>query len=462
MRVGNIKGRYGRKSSLAAILNHHHTSLNPIFDDLPDVVLVEILCRLRCYKLVYQCKCVSKRWCTLITDPYFIGRFVSLQREYHHQQTPIILINKKRDLLNRMSDPLKPFFRRFKKFHGSLIQQEPEVAGAYNDLLLCYTGKYYERNYYICNPYTQQWIALPAAPPCHEQTVPLPEGFMCDLPLYNKYTNDDDPKRHNSNNIAELNTNYRCKVVRLICPCYGKKYSKFKVQIFSSETGQWRETIVSSPQDIMLGTVKFHICFANACNRMLYWMGGVHFLLELDPFMINNGDYKCRLINLRDHHFDGNIILSCLGVYGGRLKMFDFELTTNTFLVWDVNVNKEEYHGGFEKVCLENMTSYILEEDMVRKRGDVLASECMALDPNNEEIIYLVIDYEIVMFNIRTRIQSKLDKKYTTDYGLNCGFFQVVVPWWPTPVPRLPQDAHAHAQSTKNQSKWEEEMGKVM
>ncbi|KAH0973251.1 hypothetical protein GBA52_025407 [Prunus armeniaca] len=140
--------------------------------------------------------------------------------------------------------------------------------------------------------------------------------------------------------------------------------------------------------------------------------------------------------------------------------MFDFELTTNTFLVWDVNVNKEEYHGGFEKVCLENMTSYILEEDMVRKRGDVLASECMALDPNNEEIIYLVIDYEIVMFNIRTRIQSKLDKKYTIDYGLNCGFFQVVVPWWPTPVPRLPQDAHA--QSTKNQSQWEEEMGKVM
>ncbi|KAL6279269.1 hypothetical protein ACE6H2_016150 [Prunus campanulata] len=85
--------------------------------------------------------------------------------------------------------------------------------------------------------------------------------------------------------------------------------------------------------------------------QMQYWMGGVHFLLELDPFIINNGDYKCRLINLRDHHFDSNIILSCLGVHGGRLKMFDFELATNTFLVWDVNVNKEEYHGGFEKVA---------------------------------------------------------------------------------------------------------------
>ncbi|KAL6285591.1 hypothetical protein ACE6H2_009981 [Prunus campanulata] len=74
-----------------------------------------------------------------------------------------------------------------------------------------------------------------------------------------------------------------------------------------------------------------------------------------------------------------------------------------------------------------------MEEDMVPKREDVIATECTALDPNNEEIIYLVIDREIVMFNIRTRIQSKLDRKITIDYGLNCGFFQVVVPWWPTP-----------------------------
>ncbi|CAL8141192.1 unnamed protein product [Prunus armeniaca] len=110
----------------------------------------------------------------------------------------------------------------------------------------------------------------------------------------------------------------------------------------------------------------------------------------------------------------------------GRLKMFDYESATNTFFVWDVNVNKEEYHGGFEKVCLENMTWYLLEEDMVPKREDAMDTECIALDPNNEEIIYLVIDDEIVMFNIRTRIQSKLDRRITIDNGLNCEFFQVV------------------------------------
>ncbi|KAI5340951.1 hypothetical protein L3X38_020225 [Prunus dulcis] len=442
-------------------------------DDLPDVVLMEILCRLPCYKFVSHCKCVSKRWCSLISDPYFISRCASLQREYHHQETPIILINKKRELLNRISNPLKPFFRRFKKFHGGLIQEEPMVAGAYNDLLLCYTGNYYDRAYYICNPYSQQWVALPPAPPCDEKTVPITEGFMCDLPCYNnnpKYCaakEDDDPKGHNSNNIAQINTNYRCRVVRLICTCYEVSNRKFKVQIFSSETGQWRETIVSSPRDIRLSRVQFHICFANAYNRMLYWICSSFFLLELDPFIITNptstsdGDYECRLIDLEDDDWDSNRILSCLGVHGGRLKMFDYVSAVNTFFVWDLNVNKEEYHGGFEKVCLDNVTYYILEKDMVPKREDAMDTECIALDPNNEEIIYLVIDDEIVMFNIRTRIQSKLDGRITIDNGLNCQFFQVVVPWWPTPVPRLPQNAHAQS-ATKNQSQWEEEMGKVM
>ncbi|KAL6287842.1 hypothetical protein ACE6H2_012232 [Prunus campanulata] len=129
-----------------------------------------------------------------------------------------------------MSDPLKPFFERLVKFYGLI--QEPEVAGAYNDLHLCYAGEYHERNYYICNPFTQQ---------CNNNIT-------------------DAAKDNNPNNIAQLNTNYRCKVVRLISPRHGIESSKFKVQIFSSETGEWKESIVSSPQDIFLFSLKSNIC----------------------------------------------------------------------------------------------------------------------------------------------------------------------------------------------------------
>ncbi|VVA20089.1 PREDICTED: PRUPE_8G074300 [Prunus dulcis] len=101
---------------------------------------------------------------------------------------------------------------------------------------------------------------------------------------------------------------------------------------------------------------------------MLYWICSSFFLLELDPFIITNptstsdGDYECRLIDLEDDDWDSNRILSCLGVHGGRLKMFDYVSAVNTFFVWDLNVNKEEYHGGFEKSATKNQSQW--EEEM--------------------------------------------------------------------------------------------------
>lgn len=45
-------------------------------DDLHDFLLVEILRRFPSKEFVFQCTSVSKRWCSLISEPYFIGRFV--------------------------------------------------------------------------------------------------------------------------------------------------------------------------------------------------------------------------------------------------------------------------------------------------------------------------------------------------------------------------------------------------
>ncbi|KAK9923884.1 hypothetical protein M0R45_032282 [Rubus argutus] len=58
-----------------------------MLDDLPDAILVEILCRLPCNKLIFQYKCVSTRWFSLITDPNFIRLYLHLQRDL---QKPII------------------------------------------------------------------------------------------------------------------------------------------------------------------------------------------------------------------------------------------------------------------------------------------------------------------------------------------------------------------------------------
>ncbi|KAB2613848.1 hypothetical protein D8674_036164 [Pyrus ussuriensis x Pyrus communis] len=107
---------------------------------------------------------------------------------------------------------------------------------------------------------------------------PLPEGFMCDLPYY-KYA---------KGYIVQLNPEYRCRVVRLIFHRYRMPCSESKVQIFSSETGEWRESVVSSLQDIRPNSIDCDGCYAIASNRMLYWMSYGEFLLSFDPFLINN------------------------------------------------------------------------------------------------------------------------------------------------------------------------------
>ncbi|PRQ53270.1 putative F-box domain-containing protein [Rosa chinensis] len=141
--------------------------MNIEIDDLPDVVLVKILCRLPCYKFVSKCKSVSKRWCNVMSGPYFLARFLRLQSD--REQTPIIrtlITNKREEFLTRMSSSTKPLALLFERLMSSHhLEQEPVVVATYNDLVLCCTTwGYYQRDYYICNPCTVQWVPVPPPP----------------------------------------------------------------------------------------------------------------------------------------------------------------------------------------------------------------------------------------------------------------------------------------------------------
>ncbi|PQM42248.1 hypothetical protein Pyn_28430 [Prunus yedoensis var. nudiflora] len=151
-------------------------------DDLPDFLLVEILCRIP-QKSAVQCMCVSKRWYGLVSDPYFVGRFLRLQSD---NQVPIntyfLFTNpkNKRKLFfsdlgkepKRSSDlSLLSFLPPFQEPPAVSVNTrggEPIVVGEYNDLLLCCATTWFQRDYYICNPYTKQWDALPPPPQCHK------------------------------------------------------------------------------------------------------------------------------------------------------------------------------------------------------------------------------------------------------------------------------------------------------
>ncbi|KAB2603639.1 F-box protein [Pyrus ussuriensis x Pyrus communis] len=75
----------------------------------------------------------------------------------------------------------------------------PTVLASYNDLLLCCATMFSQRDYYICNPYTKQWDALPPPPQCHDL---VKVGLICNP----------------GNQLGVLNNEYSYRVVRIIIP----------------------------------------------------------------------------------------------------------------------------------------------------------------------------------------------------------------------------------------------------
>ncbi|PUZ68743.1 hypothetical protein GQ55_2G053200 [Panicum hallii var. hallii] len=132
-------------------------------DGLPDDVLVEILSRIPA-RSIHRFKCVSKPWRDLIADPLhrkrlpqtlegffcsdgsgFDGRFISLP--------------------GRSAPPVDPAFSFLTKLPGI---ENIKLLGSCNGLVLFEHG----RNpatapaYAVCNPATEEWVAVPSAGCC--------------------------------------------------------------------------------------------------------------------------------------------------------------------------------------------------------------------------------------------------------------------------------------------------------
>lgn len=153
----------GLKMSLSARQNTE--PMNISINELSESILVEILLRLPYGKFVFQCKGVCKRWFSLISSPSFIDHFFRLRID---NQTPVVrtLIDSNGeeflDMIHSSSKVIPTMLKRLQSLLG--LKRVPAVVGTYNDLILCSADWYYQNDYYICNPYTMQWVALPPPP----------------------------------------------------------------------------------------------------------------------------------------------------------------------------------------------------------------------------------------------------------------------------------------------------------
>ncbi|PQP99135.1 hypothetical protein Pyn_09232 [Prunus yedoensis var. nudiflora] len=90
------------------------------------------------------------------------------------------------------------------------------------------------------------------------------------------------------------------------------------------------------------------------------------------------------------------------------------------------------------KLCLSKRMVYSLEQNMYLDNESNVSLR--PFDPNNEDVCYLYVNGESVKYkyNFRTRKWSKIVEKIPDKISYS---FVHVQPWWPTPVPRLPQHA---------------------
>lgn len=381
---------------------------NSAFDNLADELFVEILHRLP-LKSAHVCKCVSRRWCSLISSPYFARCHVRRMTISLPSQAPASALicqclGQERD---GHSGIHFLFDSQLKSLNFSLSDLRlpasgtTRILGSSGGLILCSS-----KSYIVCNPLTRQWLTLPPPPQSRE---PLLTGFVCD-PCFDMDN----------------------------CTCYFKAVRVFphkipnvlNVEIYRSENNQWSELEVPFPGDI-----NFAHSWAVACNNILHWVsrdGGV--IVAYDPNYGPQNDGHFRLIPLPQDPTPRSDL--CFGACQGHLRYVQLQ-ANHTLRIWEL----EDYHAG--EWCLKHEVTIgqVVSENCVLRlylRGASPFMPPLAVHPLDPNVVYLSAETRIISYNIRLR---RAEVVYYFCGNDDTGFpsrriaFPYVFPWWPTPLP---------------------------
>ncbi|VFQ78272.1 unnamed protein product [Cuscuta campestris] len=181
------------------------------------------------------------------------------------------------------------------------------VVASCHNLVLCsesYDDEYDDGVYYLCNPYTKQWIQLPPAPSKGQAVL----GMICDHPIV--CNNDDDvpkglggvglkPRHFGSEALfRDQLAHHRFRVVRVPLPVFANDDGEggFQVEMLSCGGGgdsggwEWRTLpVVLPPLRRRPFIWKEHRIWVRrhgvACNGLLHWLlGSSAQLLVYDPY----------------------------------------------------------------------------------------------------------------------------------------------------------------------------------
>ncbi|GAB4831297.1 hypothetical protein Ancab_005311 [Ancistrocladus abbreviatus] len=415
---------------------------NCSINNLTDSLLNEIFCRLPCAS-AFQCKCVCKRWQSLISHPYFTRCFIDhhCRTSDHHHPLPFTLVLRFNYFHDNSPDDSKgvihqkilavsennafqsnSFFLNFLPcFRSSSYWSQLSVVASWKDLLIVGCSRL-QTVYFICNPLTRQWLELPLVSKYLNDSNTL-VGFVLDGCA-------DAQEEYCSVNVATAQFEYKLVCISDTGIGLTTRQSSASAWIFSSVIGEWSKSEVPlslfNPRSVETGGTN-----GVAFKRMLHWINGKA-ILVYDPD--SNNQFRSIVLptSLRTTN-------ARLGVSQEHLCVTQLKPEVHGYfvMVWklqDYNNNNNTGTWCLEfKACLREMVTV----DSFRPCWASSESELLALHPYDGGVAYLRDGNEVYVCNLQTRtlkmVRNEIvDRHYTIRRN---SVFPLAHPCWPTPVP---------------------------
>ncbi|KAM6593261.1 hypothetical protein CsatA_000964 [Cannabis sativa] len=438
---------------------------NDMISVLTDDLFLKILTQIPDYRSVMQCSLVCKRWSSLISGSQcYLSRLFNKQDHQDHKSkpkpkpnpvslllryadhSPSKILHGKRHPCPWLSPSCKSNYLNFLNFKRSerwenKREPKPIVRSTYRDLLLLQKTP---TKFCICNPITEQCVSLPESPSYEECRV----GFVC-MPKSCCQLGE----------IEGFNDSYCSMEYRVVL----FDVEKVCIAVFSSETGEWKESILSIKfpsqfRDVWLDWGSTSV----ACsNGKLYWL--LEFACEaigvvaLDVLM-TDPTQQCRFIGLPKGFLKASqrvgirrvgvlAMASVIGMVRGRLRLcqsywYGNELSKIHLKSWDLKMNNYDHNE-------EDDHGWVLVHDVVVQNCEERKLYVIGYHPDPDDdrgdmFFFLgqdLVDYKSTLYKSQIGRDISLEKIRSTASNIpfsSLQVFSLVHPWLPTRITASP------------------------
>ncbi|XP_074302852.1 uncharacterized protein LOC141636638 [Silene latifolia] len=415
-------------------------------EDLDDYILTQILLRLPSCATVVASSPVNKRWYSLISDPNFPVQFGNHKKKTstflkgsgsNIDEPPftlvITLLTKLRPYGNNKTNNVSGFVTEFMfgspKLSLKFLPGNSFIARAtFKDLVLCFDCGIFDvrgggRVYYITNPLTKQWVALPPCPRVEYQWMP---AFICQSP-YNNTQN------YYNFRVVEVRRHHR---------------DKLELVVYCSEIGDWKEINLTFPKEAGPVTVNIKDLETVVCNGIIYFKNKLC-LVGFDPFDVNvicDTTLEAKVMPPLPNfgyllESSGQLLLvhtpnrRAVPWLWYQKDGIDIELQ---MVVWKLDPNQTPlvWETTFKGLCkgTGNKTESPCNSPGFRYN---IYSNYIGVHPYNDTLIYMYLSYEEQLFLCNTRTECLTPLRSFSNYHLRTVqlFQRLEHQWWPTLVP---------------------------